>query len=170
MSWKMSRKMAFLSLENGFYASGLAFLALFLFQARSGALYGDFALLLGLLAGGASLGALLGGRSSFARKALKGVSPLLPPLIAALAFLSWEAAFPALLATLILGGASTGAAYAEFNSKADSPHSPGFLWSAELLGGFCGLLLLCFFLLPAGGFLVCALALAALRLPLLFGK
>lgn len=170
MSWKMSRKMAFLSFENGFYATGLAIMLLFMHQTRCGALYRDLAAASGIFMGGAALGALAGARTLKFPSLLKWLSLTLPLLVPMLVFLPWEAAFAGVFAGLFIGGCSVGAGYAEFNLKADSEQAPGFLWSAEILGGAVGAAVLTLFLLPAGGFLACALILAAMRLPFAIGK
>ena len=170
MSWKMSRKMAFLSFENGFYATGLVIMLLFMHQTRCGALYRDIAAASGLFMGGAALGALIGGKMLKTSSTLKWLSPALPLLTPLLALLPWQMAFGSVFLGLFLGGTSVGAGYAEFNLKADSEHSSGFLWSAEILGGAFGAIVLTLFLLPSGGFMVCAAVLAASRLPFILGK
>ena len=170
LSWKMSRKMAFLSFENGFYALGLTTLLIFIFQVRCGSLYRDFPAILAALACGACAGALIPWRGKAASTALKALSIALPPLALALPLLPWDTAFYGVFALLFAGGLSTGASYVEFNIQADSEHSPGFLWSAELLGGSFAVALTAFLLLPEGGGVACAACIAASRLPSLLGK
>ncbi len=164
-SWKMSRKMAFVSFENGFYAAGLAVMLLFMLQGRCGSLYRDLAAATGLLCGGAALGAFLAASLPKARSAVKWLSPAIPAAAPLLAFASWDIAFYGVFAALLLGGCSAGAGYWEFNRRAESESSPGPLWSAEALGGAFGACVVSLFLIPAGGFAVCAVALALSRIP-----
>lgn len=169
-SWKLSRKMAFMSFENGFYAMGLAVTLLFMHQSRCGALYRDLAAATGVFIGGAALGSLLAGRTPKGRLRIKWLSLALPALPPLLAFAPWWMALAGVFGGLLLGGCSVGAAYWDFNRRADSERAPGLLWSAEICGGAIGALALAAFLIPAGGFIPCAILLTLCRLPLAISR
>jgi len=164
-SWKMSRKMTFASFENGFFAAGLAVMLLFMLQSRCGSLYRDFAAAAGLLFGGAALGASLAAASPLWLAFAKRCSPAIPALAPLLCLASWDFAYWGVFAALFAGGCSMGSGYWESNGKADSWHSPGFLKAAELLGLSFGAAAFSLFMIPAGGFAVCAAVLALARLP-----
>ena len=167
ISRAVDANLIFGSFENGFYAAGVELLLLFVYQNHCGSLYRDIAAAAGVFIAGTAAGALFSPASAKIRDRVMFSSALIPAVLPAGFFLPQAAVMPCVFALLALAGFSAGAVYTELNKRA-ALKIGGALWAWEMLGGAAGALLIILFILPAGGFVPCVIALSLARLPAVF--
>ena len=169
-STSVTRKCLFFSLENGFYLGGLFTLSMLLFQTGYGTLYRMLGAFAGILCIAVASGLLLPDRAGLLRLWLKRLSIFLPALLAVSLLTEGFLPFSFLGALLFFAGLSGGAVLYETIHRADTANAPALLWSMELAGAASGALLAAFFMVADHGFLFCIALLTSSRIAHLFAK
>ncbi len=156
------RRAFFLSFENGVWAFGTAGVLLYLFQLRTGMLFGYLPLLPPLFALGGLAGAFAA-RTSKGARGIYLVSALLPLALACFEWIPDAARMPLLFAAPFPLGGCAIYVFLRLRRLCGEGTYAAFLPSVSLLGGGIGLLA-GLILLPAFGLFSCCLLLAATRL------
>ena len=156
------RRAFFLSFENGFWAFGTAGVLLYLFQLRTGMLFGALPVLLPLFAVGGLAGAFVA-RTAKSARAVYVVSALLPLVLTGLEWIPGTFQTPLLFAVSLPLGFCTAYVFLHFRRLCGEGCYAAFLPSVTLLGGGTGLLA-GLILFPVIGLFSCCILLTATRL------
>ena len=156
------RRAFFLSFENGFWAFGTAGVLLYLFQLRTGMLFGALPVLLPLFAVGGLAGAFVA-RTAKSARAVYVVSALLPLVLTGLEWIPGTFQTPLLFAVPLPLGFCTAYVFLHFRRLCGEGSYAAFLPSVTLLGGGTGLLA-GLILFPVIGLFSCCILLTATRL------
>lgn len=156
------RRAFFLSFENGFWTFGTTGVLLYLFQLRTGMLFGALPILLPLFAVGGLAGAFVA-RTAKSARAVYVVSALLPLVLTGLEWIPGTFQTPLLFAVPLPLGFCTAYVFLHFRRLCGEGSYAAFLPSVTLLGGGTGLLA-GLILFPVIGLFSCCILLTATRL------
>lgn len=156
----IDRRGLFLSFENGFYMMGTLALILYLFQIKTGSLYGNMPVLIQLFAFGGIAGALISKWNAISR-IVYALAALLPFFV----ILPEKYPVSSMMYAAFSAGIYSGYAYFYFREICGNREYSSYIPSVTLLGCGCGFLIVTAFLIPSGGIFLCALILAATRIP-----
>ena len=160
----IDRRGLFLSFENGFYMMGTLVLILYILQIKTGSLYGNLPVLIQLFAFGGIAGALIS-RWTAVSRIIYAFAALLP--LAAYFFMVLPEKYPiaSMMYAAFFAGIYSGYAYFYFREICGNREYSSYIPSVTFLGCGFGFLIVTAFLIPSGGIFLCALVLAATRIP-----